>query len=153
MSPRRRTIGEAPICPVTGEPMVRDTRSFVISYKGRKQDVALPGWYCDISGESIHSRGDLKISDRALMALKAEVDGLATPSEVARVRKKLGLSQVKASEVLGGGPRSFQKHESGEVTPSRAMTNLLRVMERHPEEIHRLEADMLASGGSSSLGD
>jgi HTH-type transcriptional regulator / antitoxin MqsA len=80
-------MDEAPICPVTGEPMVRDTRPFVISYKGRKQDVALPGWYCDASGESIHSREDLKVSDRALMTLKAEVDGLATPSEVARVRK------------------------------------------------------------------
>ncbi|MCF4123970.1 type II toxin-antitoxin system MqsA family antitoxin [Methylobacterium sp. SyP6R] len=146
-------MDDAPVCPVTGEPMVRDTRPFVVSYKGRRHDVALPGWYCDTSGESIHSREDLKVSDRALMTLKAEVDGLATPSEVARVRKKLGLSQVKASEVLGGGPRSFQKYESGEVTPSRAMTNLLRVMERHPEEIRRLEANMPADSGSSSSRD
>jgi HTH-type transcriptional regulator/antitoxin MqsA len=146
-------MDEAPICPVTGEPMVRDTRPFVISYKGRKQDVALPGWYCDASGESIHSREDLKVSDRALMTLKAEVDGLATPSEVARVRKKLGLSQVKASEILGGGPRSFQKYESGEITPSRAMTNLLRIMDRHPEEIHRLKAEILTIGGSTALSD
>ncbi|BCM82955.1 type II toxin-antitoxin system MqsA family antitoxin [Methylobacterium indicum] len=146
-------MNETPVCPVTGEPMVRDTRPFVVSYKGRKQTVSLPGWYCDASGESIHSRDDLKATDRALMALKAEAEGLATPGEVARVRKKLGLSQVKASEVLGGGPRSFQKYESGEVTPSRAMTNLLRVMERHPEEIHRLEAAISVRGGSSSLGD
>ncbi|QRE75376.1 type II toxin-antitoxin system MqsA family antitoxin [Methylobacterium aquaticum] len=142
-------MDDAPVCPVTGEPMVRDTRPFVVSYKGRSHDVALPGWYCDTSGESIHSREDLKVSDRALMVLKAEIDGLATPSEVARVRKKLGLSQVKASEILGGGPRSFQKYESGEVTPSRAMTNLLRIMERHPEEIHRLEADVPVGGRSS----
>ncbi len=146
-------MDEAPVCPVTGESMVRDTRPFVVSYKGREQTVSLPGWYCDASGESIHSRDDLKATDRALIALKAEAEGLATPGEVARVRKKLGLSQVKASEVLGGGPRSFQKYESGEVTPSRAMTNLLRVMERHPEEIHRLEADVPVGGGSSSLGD
>ncbi|MGX7707429.1 type II toxin-antitoxin system MqsA family antitoxin [Methylobacterium sp. Gmos1] len=144
-------MDETPVCPVTGESMIRDTRPFVISYKGRKQNISLPGWYCDNSGESIHSREDLKVSDRALMALKAEVDGLATPSEVARVRKKLGLSQVKASEILGGGPRSFQKYESGEITPSRAMTNLLRVMERHPEEIHRIEAEILDMTGPHSI--
>jgi len=146
-------MGETPVCPITGEPMVRDTRPFVISYKGRKQDISLPGWYCDASGESIHSRDDLKVSDRALATLKAEVEGLATPTEVARVRKKLGLSQSKASEILGGGTRSFQKYESGEVMPSRAMTNLLRIMERHPEEIHRLEADLPAGSGSAPSRD
>lgn len=93
------------------------------------------------------------MSDRALVALKAEVEGLATPSEVARVRKKLGLSQVKASEVLGGGPRSFQKYESGEVMPSRSMTNLLRIMERHPEEIHRIEREIPAGIKPLSSGD
>jgi HTH-type transcriptional regulator/antitoxin MqsA len=128
--------------------MVRDTRPFVISYKGRQREIALPGWYCDTSGESIHSREGLKVSDRALAALKAEVECLATPAEVARVRKKLGLSQAKASEVLGGGPRSFQKYESGEVMPSRVMTNLLRVMERHPEEVRRLEAEMQPAEGA-----
>lgn len=143
---------ETPLCPISGQPMVRDTRSMAISYKGHKRDVAMPGWYCDASGESIHSREDLKVSDRALMALKAEVERLATPAEVARVRKKLGLSQVKASEILGGGPRSFQKYESGEIMPSRVMTNLLRVMERHPEEVRRLEDEMQVASETSSPG-
>ncbi|TGD97165.1 type II toxin-antitoxin system MqsA family antitoxin [Methylobacterium nonmethylotrophicum] len=115
-----------------------------MSYKGRTRDIAMPGWYCDASGEGIHSREDLKVSDRALMALKAEVEGLATPAEVARVRKTLGLSQMTASEILGGGPRSFRKYESGEVMPSRVMTNLLRAMEHHPEEASRIEAEMQA---------
>ncbi|WP_018264020.1 type II toxin-antitoxin system MqsA family antitoxin [Methylobacterium sp. WSM2598] len=134
-------MAEAPLCPVSGQPMVRDVRPFTISYKGHKRTFDMPGWYCDASGESIHTRADMKVSDRELATLKAEVEHLATPAEVVVLRKRLGLSQAKAAELIGGGPRSFQKYESGEVSTSRAMTNLLRVLARHPEEVERLAAE------------
>ncbi len=45
-----------------------------IVYKGESVVVDMPGWYCDASGESIHDGSDMKVSDRALNALKAKVE-------------------------------------------------------------------------------
>jgi DNA-binding transcriptional regulator YiaG len=37
-----------------------------------------------------------------------------TRDDIRRIRERLGLTQVEAGEVLGGGPRAFQKYESGD---------------------------------------
>ncbi len=37
-----------------------------------------------------------------------------------------------------GGTNAFQKYEAGDNLLSHAMSNLLRVLERHPEEAQRL---------------
>ncbi|TXM64013.1 type II toxin-antitoxin system MqsA family antitoxin [Methylobacterium sp. WL120] len=135
-------MAEAPCCPETGQPMVRSVRPLTITYKGRKRTFDMPGWYCDASGESIHDRADMRASDRALADLKAEVEGVVSPSEVARVRKRLGLSQARASQIFGGGPRAFQKYESGEVRATRTMTVALRLAERHPAEVVQMAAEL-----------
>src|SRR3954469_17753607 len=127
-----------PVYPVTGAPMVRDTRPMTITYKGVAATFDMPGWYCDASGESIHSGSDMKVSDRELAKLKAHVENLLAPDEVRGARKKLGLSQRDASRIIGSGPNAFQKYESGEVLPSQAVSNLLRVLVRHPEEVETL---------------
>lgn len=133
---------DAPVCPETGLPMVRGSRPLSVSYKGRKTVIDMPGWYCDGSGEGIHTREDMKVSDLALVTLKAQVENLATPEEVRQTRIGFGLSQAEASRIFGGGVRAFQKYESGEVLTSRAMTNLLRSAARHPEEVARFRADV-----------
>jgi HTH-type transcriptional regulator / antitoxin MqsA len=50
--------------------MVRDTRPMTITYDGQSSTFEMPGWYCDESGESIHSCEDVKVSDRSLKELK-----------------------------------------------------------------------------------
>lgn len=134
-------MSDAPICPETGRPMVRGARPFTVRYKDRSKTVDLPGWYSEGADESTHSKADMKVSDLALASLKAEADGVATPDEVRRIREGLGLSQAEASRLIGGGVRAFQKYESGEVQASRAMTTLLRMLERHPEEIDLLRQE------------
>jgi len=49
------------------------------------------------------------------------------------IREACGLSQQEAARVFGGGPKAFEKYESGEVAPSSAMTNLLVLAARRPE--------------------
>jgi HTH-type transcriptional regulator/antitoxin MqsA len=127
-----------PVCPVTGLPMVRDTRPMTIRYKGQTATFDMPGWYCGESGESIHTGDDMKVSDRELARLKGTIEGLLPPAEVRRVRKRLGLTQREASTIVGGGRNAFQKYESGETLPSQAISNLLKVLERHPEEVEIL---------------
>lgn len=48
----------------------------VLEYKGARTTIAMPGWYADASGESIHNGADMKVSDRALDQLRADTEGL-----------------------------------------------------------------------------
>lgn len=98
-----------PVCPETGAPMHRDTQPMKIVYKDESATVDMPGWYCDVSEESIHDGSDMKVSDSALTALKAKVEGRLEPQAVRRIGKKLGLSQKDAGRLIGGGPNAFQK--------------------------------------------
>ena len=36
-----------------------------------------------------------------------------SPDEIRAIREGLGLTQVEAGELLGGGPRAFTKYEAG----------------------------------------
>jgi HTH-type transcriptional regulator/antitoxin MqsA len=131
--------------PETGESLTRDVRPFTVSYGGRTRKVDLPGWYPDKKGgDSVHVGDDMEVADRALAELKAEVQGVLKPEEVRAIRQRLKLSQRKAGEILGGGPRSFQKYESGEVLVSRPMTQLLRLLARDPRRLKELLATKAA---------
>ena len=61
-----------------------------------------------------------------------------TPEEVRTIRKGLGLTQVEAGELLGGGPRAFTKYEAGTVKPAAAVINLLRLLEADPAALATL---------------
>jgi HTH-type transcriptional regulator / antitoxin MqsA len=130
---------KSPVCPETGKPMVRDTRAMTITYKGQSATFDMPGWYCHESGESIHTAEDIKVSDAALRDLRIKVEHLLRPQEVKRIREGFGLTQREAGAIIGGGPNAFQKYEQGTVTVSKGISNFLRVLQRHPEEIDELK--------------
>lgn len=136
---------EKRVHPETGEELSRDVRPFVVRYEGRTRKVELPGWYpARKGGDAVLVGDDLEVIDRALAELKAEVQGVLKPQEVRAIRLRLKLSQRKAGEILGGGPRSFQKYESGEVLVSRPMTQLLRLLERDPKRLKELTGSKAA---------
>lgn len=114
--------------------MIREVRQVTLTYEGESASVDLPGWYCPC-GESIHSGKDMVVSDRALNPLKARVAGLLDPTRIRSIREKLGLSQRKASQILGGGPNAFHKYEQGDVLASRAVSNLPRLLEADPSQL------------------
>lgn len=62
----------------------------------------------------------------------AKINPEITPEEIRVIRQELGLSQVKAGELLGGGPRAFTKYEAGTVKPAASVVNLLRLLEANP---------------------
>jgi HTH-type transcriptional regulator/antitoxin MqsA len=129
-----------PVCPKTGAPMHRDVRPMTLNYKDEKITFDMPGWYCDQSDESIHTGEDMKISDRMLNLLKARSEGLLEPLEIRRIRKKLHLTQEVAGLVVGGGPRAFQKYESGDLLPSRAISSALVLLDHDPKALTVLKA-------------
>jgi HTH-type transcriptional regulator / antitoxin MqsA len=129
-----------PVCPKPGAAMERGVRPMTFDYKGAHIAFDMPGWYCGSSGESIHTGEDMKLSDRALNRLKAEVDGLPLPEEIKRIRSKLGLTQEQVGELIGGGPRAFQKYEAGDLLPSRAISSALALLDHDPSGIEVLRA-------------
>lgn len=124
-----------PVCPRTGAPMHRGVRPMTLAYKDQSITFDMPGWYCNDCDESIHSGRDMKVSDRMLNHLKARSEGLLEPGEIRRIRKKLGLSQETAGLLIGGGPRAFQKYESGDVLPSRAVSSALVLLDHDPDAL------------------
>ena len=121
-----------PKCPKTGALMHRGVRPMSLTYKEESITFDMPGWYCDECDESIHTGKDMRVSDRMLNRLKARSEGLLGPDEIRRIRKKLRLSQETAGLLIGGGPRAFQKYESGDMLPSRAVSSALVLLDHDP---------------------
>lgn len=140
----------SPVCPETGAPMVRAIRPMTLNYKGESVTFDMPGWYCEESGQSVHTGQDMKVSDRMLNTLKARSEGLLLPREVYRIRRKLRLTQVEAGNLIGGGPRAFQKYEAGDLLPSRAINSALVLLDSAPEmlQILRLRQNQVAGTAS-----
>jgi len=125
--------------------MYRGVRSMTLNYKKESITFDMPGWYCDQSEESIHTGEDMKVSDRKLNLLKARSEGLPEPEEIRRIRKKLHLSQEAAGLLIGGGPRAFQKYESGDLLPSRAVSSALILLDHDPEALSVLKVHRQAA--------
>lgn len=125
-------------CLECGGPMKFEKRPEVLTYRDQQRTIKTLGWWCDKCGEGILSGDALKTHEHAFLEFKAEVDGVMGPEEVASVRKRLGLSQRKAGEILGGGPRAFQKYESGTQAASVPMSNLLRLLANDPRRLEEL---------------
>jgi len=134
-----------PVCPETGAPLYRGVRPMTLAYKGESLTFDMPGWYCDQSEESIHTGEDMKVSDRMLNLLKARSEGLLEPEQIRLIRKKLHLTQEAAGIIIGGGPRAFQKYESGDLLPSRAISSALLLLDHDPEALSLLKAHSKAA--------
>jgi HTH-type transcriptional regulator/antitoxin MqsA len=112
-----------------------------LKYRDLEDKVRVTGFWCESCDEGILTGDDLRKYSRALQNLKARAEHVLPPADVAAIREKLGLSQRKAGELLGGGPRAFQKYESGSQTPSVPMTHLLTLLARDPRRLEELKAE------------
>jgi len=125
-------------CPECGHLAVYETRADTVEYKGHKATVRVTGDWCDNCGEAVFEGPAALKREKAFLELRAKVEGVLSPRDVSRVRQKLGLSQRRAGELLGGGPRAFQKYESGEQQVSTPMANLLRLLVKDPRRLREL---------------
>lgn len=136
-------------CPECGGVMHYEKHDDVLTYKAQTKTIKTRGWWCTKCGEGILSGDDLVAHERAFLEFKAQLDQVLSPPQVLAVREKLGLSQRKASELLGGGPRSFQKYEGGTQAVSAPMSNLLILLANDPS---RLDEIRLAKAKASTKG-
>lgn len=130
------------IDPETGQKLVRSERELTIRYRGMKKTINMPGWYSpdDTTGESgLHDSKDMRVSDRALNEMKAEVNGFFGPHEIRKIRtKKLHLTQKDAGLIIGGGPNAFQKYEAGDVLISRGINTALKLLANNPSRLNEI---------------
>ena len=119
--------------PETGEALMRGLRSFAVTYKGESVTVELPGYYPAGEGEGVHVGKDTCVVDEALRTLKEKVDGIPSPATIRRVRAKLKLSQREAGALLKVGESAFDKYERGLIEPSGPTSQLIKILDRHPE--------------------
>ncbi|MEY4546112.1 MAG: hypothetical protein RL685_2307 [Pseudomonadota bacterium] len=138
MAPPKQPKFPANTCPECGSPMVYETRPDTIEYGGEERVLPMLAWWCTECDEAIFEGQPLADRERAFLELKAEVDEVLSPSQVAAVRTKLGLSQRKAGELLGGGPRSFYKYESGKQAVSVPMSHLLTLLDHDVSRLQEL---------------
>lgn len=119
--------------------MVRfENEAFEIEHKGRKTTVAgLHGLRCGGCGEVMFDAESAQrygaVSDELVLAARA-VEGEA----IRKIRLKLGLTQSQASLLTGGGPNAFSRYETGKAQPMAAVTNLLALLNAHPDLLQEL---------------
>ncbi len=138
MATPKRELPDTMVSPETGETLHRGVRPFLVSYKGRSRTVELPGFYSETSDEGVHVGDDMSVTDVAMRSLKEEIDGIPSPMTIRRVREKLKLSQREAGGLLKVGENAFDKYERGLVEPSGPTSQLLRLLDQHPELIEEL---------------
>ncbi len=110
-----------------------DGEPFTVEYAGRKVKVeGLSGWRCGACGEvefDAESARRYAAAGDALVLRERERQS----KEIRRIRRKLGLSQIAAARLTGGGHNAFSRYERGEVAPLPAVITLLRLLDKHPE--------------------
>ena len=138
MAALKTDLPDTMVAPETGETLRRGVRPFLVTYKGKSVTVELPGYYPENGDEGVHVGDDMAVSDAALRALKEELEGIPSPATIRRVREKLKLSQREAGGLLKVGENAFDKYERGVVEPSGPTSQLLRLLDQHPELIEDL---------------
>ena len=141
MATAKKDLPEIMVSPETGEMLHRGVRPFVVTYKGKSLTVELPGYYPENGDEGVHVGDDMSVTDAALRTLKEEIEGVPSPATIRRVREKLKLSQREAGGLLRVGENAFDKYERGLVEPSGPTSQLLRLLDHHPELIEELRGN------------
>ena len=84
---------------------------------------------------------DNQIAEMARRTAKALARGetLFVPVVIRAIRQSCGLTQREAGLLFGGGEKSFEKYESGEIQPSEPTKRLLKLAMERPELFRRPE--------------
>jgi putative zinc finger/helix-turn-helix YgiT family protein len=77
---------------------------------------------------------------RALEELSIQRQGLLSPGKIKSIREKLGLTQTVMAERLGVGEKTYTRWESSRSIQNRSSDNLIRLMDRAPEQFSFVEA-------------
>ena len=120
--------------------MVRfENETFTVEHAGLKAKIdRLSGWRCSECDE-------VEFDARSAKRYAAAGDKLVLQDrdrqrqEIRRIRRKLGLSQLAAARLTGGGHNALSRYERGEAAPLPAVVNLFRLLDKYPELLKDLD--------------
>ena len=129
------------ICPECGAAMQRrKSQVELIEFKGESTQVSgLSGWFCTACDEAIFDDDSARRYGEAGDALIARAR-THRQTEIRRIRKKLGLTQIEAGKLVGVGKVAFSRYERGETQAPEPLVKLLRLVDRHPELLGEIGA-------------
>lgn len=116
-------------CPICNGKVEYKTELIAYTYKERSIEVEQSGKYCLECKEAFLSSRDLKSTKLEIANFKREIDHFLTTDELKRIRKKLHISQQEAAVIFGGEIRAFHKYETAEVTQSKPLDILFRLID------------------------
>jgi HTH-type transcriptional regulator/antitoxin MqsA len=122
----------------SNRPLRRGVKMLTITVDGQAFIYGQPGWWASID-DPTDNEGQLTDEDNVIRAAarrEARANAkhaVLSPLVIRAIREVCGLSQQEAARVFGGGPKAFEKYESGEVAPSSAMMRLLLLAAKRPE--------------------
>ena len=127
-------------CPVCGsENIEMQIESENFEYKGHLKKIdGCEKIVCRDCEEAFFTDETSKRNEKIIRDFHRKIDGLLTSSEIVIIRTSLGFTQKAFGELLGGGPKAFAKYESCVLTQSRAMDNLIRIVDAVPRSIEFL---------------
>ncbi len=95
------------------------------------------GWHCPVCKDCHFDAGEALRYGAAMDALSAQVDAQMAKA-LRATRKKLGLRQVEAGLLFGGGSSAFSEYERGKTQPHKSTVLLFKLLDRHPELLDEL---------------
>jgi HTH-type transcriptional regulator/antitoxin MqsA len=118
--------------------MARTKKDCAIEYRSHTATIrAVDGWHCPACGEVEFAGKEGARYAETLEKLRLKVDAEES-AELARIRKKLKLTQRRAAAIAGGGVNAFSRYETGKAKPVAAVVNLFRLLDKHPELINEI---------------
>ncbi|ALC17048.1 putative zinc finger/helix-turn-helix protein, YgiT family [Desulfuromonas soudanensis] len=126
------------VCPACANgKLVRETRTARYEYRGEILDYEQSGDWCSSCEEAVLTGDDMAATEELLLDFMRQVEQRQA-GELARIRRKLKLTQKQAAALTGGGHNAFSRYERGEARPLPAIMHLFRILDRHPELLDEL---------------
>jgi putative zinc finger/helix-turn-helix YgiT family protein len=114
------------------------TRPFPTKYRNVPVTVQAEMYRCDECGEEFSAPDQARELSRKVKAAAREKLGLLPSERIIEIRRKYNLSQEKLETLLGLGPKEVTRWENDRVLQSKAIDDLLRLMERIPAVVEEL---------------
>lgn len=104
-------------------------------YRGQEYEYTTKGAFCDHCHDGFPDYDEFEEANWKAFRDKVDAEEVA---ELARIRKKLKLTQKEAAQITGGGHNAFSRYERGEAKPIQAVLNLFKLLDHHPDLLDEL---------------
>ena len=123
-------------CPLCLEGTLHEgSQKQTLEYRGREYEYTTKGAFCDHCHDGFPNYDEREESAWKIFRDKVDAEEVA---ELARIRKKLRLTQKEAALITGGGHNAFSRYERGEAKPIQAVLNLFKLLDHHPDLLSEL---------------